>query len=323
MQFSHFSVKEFLTSARLSTASQDVSRYYIALGPAHTILAQACVSVLLQLHDRDEQDNAEKGVPLAMYAAEHWVRHAQYEDVALQIKGMEYLFDPDKPYFEAWLQLHDKDELPSFSSAFGQFISYSNPRRVIAKPLYYAALCGFRNLVEQLIVKYPQHVNAIGGYYMTPAVAALAGSHFELVDVLRRNGSSVDPRGFMGNSPLHSAAFCEDLDMVQAMLHCGVNVNARNEYNYTPLAFTTIGRFKDPKVVLLLLDHGADPNAWCDDTTTLHNASQKGNVEMVRLLVERGASVEVKNGNGMTPMGVASGEHRDEIVKLLLKHSAK
>jgi hypothetical protein len=49
VQFSHFSVKEYLTSARLATSSQDVSRYHIVLGPAHTILAQACLSVLLQL----------------------------------------------------------------------------------------------------------------------------------------------------------------------------------------------------------------------------------------------------------------------------------
>jgi hypothetical protein len=47
VQFSHFSVKEFLTSARLSTSSGIVSRYHIDLEPAHTILVQACMSVLL------------------------------------------------------------------------------------------------------------------------------------------------------------------------------------------------------------------------------------------------------------------------------------
>ena len=43
VQFSHFSVKEFLTSSRLATATSDVSYYHIALGPAHTILAKACL----------------------------------------------------------------------------------------------------------------------------------------------------------------------------------------------------------------------------------------------------------------------------------------
>jgi len=49
VQFSHSSVKEYLTSDRLATRSEDVSRYHILLEPAHTILAQACVSVLLRL----------------------------------------------------------------------------------------------------------------------------------------------------------------------------------------------------------------------------------------------------------------------------------
>jgi hypothetical protein len=82
VQFSHFSVKEYLTSERLATSSQDVSRYHITFETAHTILAQACVSVLLQLDDHDEQDDVEKNAPLAVYAAEYWVRHAQFEDVA-------------------------------------------------------------------------------------------------------------------------------------------------------------------------------------------------------------------------------------------------
>jgi hypothetical protein len=44
VQFSHFSVKEFLTSPRLTTASGEISNYHIDLEPAHTILAQACLS---------------------------------------------------------------------------------------------------------------------------------------------------------------------------------------------------------------------------------------------------------------------------------------
>jgi hypothetical protein len=93
VQFSHFSVKEYLTSARLATSSQDVSRYHIVLEPAHTIMAQACVSVLLQLDDRNEQNDAGENAPLAGYAANYWVNHAQFEDVVSRIKGIEYLFD--------------------------------------------------------------------------------------------------------------------------------------------------------------------------------------------------------------------------------------
>ena len=322
VQFSHFSVKEYLTSARLSTSSQDVvSRYYIALEPAHSILAQACVSVLLQLHDLDEEDEGEKNAPLARYAAEYWVHHAQFEDVASRITGVECLFDPDKPYFAAWIRLCDIDAPPPNPSVLFWF---DPPKSSTNTPLYYAARCGFQSLVEQLIVKYPRHVNATGGRYGTPAVAALAGRHFEIAGILHRNGSSVNPRGmrsFQGNSPLHSATYYEDPEMVQAILDCGADVNVQNRVGYTPLTYAMIGRFEDPRVVRLLLGHGADPNSRKrDGTTPLHRASENGTIEIVRLLVEHGASVEVKDDAGRTPLDNASS---DEIIKLLLEHRAK
>ena len=317
VQFSHFSVKEYLTSERLASSSQDISRYHITLKTAHTILAQSCVSVLLQLDNRDATKNA----PLAVYAAEYWVRHAQFEDVASCIKGIEHLFDPDKPYFTAWCGIHDMDTIPPHGSVFYLF-AQRNSRAWI--PLYYAALCGFAKLVEQLISKHPQHVNAVGGYYRTPAVAALAGRHFQLAQVLHRSKSSVEPRGVFENTPLHSAAYNGDLEMVQVLLEYGVNVNTQNRYCHTPLDFASRdGHRNDPRVARLLIAHGADPNTRnMEGFTPLHRASTYGRIEIVRLLIEHGANVEVKDDEGNTPLDVASGEQHEEIIKLLLEYLA-
>ena len=321
VQFSHFSVKEFLTSTRLASSSQDVLRYHIILGHAHTILAQVCLSILLRLDDLVEDNSVEKRYPLAEYAAKYWVRHAQFEDVASRIKGMEYLFNLDKPYFEAWCQLHDIDSKPS-KSVFYQFTPHSKSDAKI--PLYYAALCGFPNLVDQLIVKYPQHVDAIGGYYLTPAVAALAGRHFELAQLLHRNGSSVDRQGDYEKTPLHSAAFYGDLEMVQVLLDYGSDVNAQHRGGYTPLNFAFFGDHDISGVIRLLLDRGADPNVQAHNgTAPLHQASQGGKIEIARLLVEHGASVEVEDREDKTPLDYASEGYHDEIIKLLLEHRAK
>ena len=321
VQFSHFSVKEYLTSARLATSSQDISRYHIALKPAHTILAQACVSVLLQSDDQDEPDDVKKNAPLARYAAEYWVRHAQFEDVVSCIKGMEYLFDLDRPYFAAWRRLYDMDIKPPEDAVFYQLSFDSKPGA--STSLYYAALFGFANLVEQLIVKYPQHVNAIGGYYLTPAVAALAGRYFQLAQVLHRNGSSVEPQGNFGNTPLHSAANYGDLEMVQVLLEYQVDVDAQNGFSRTPLSFASSGDRDDPRVARLLIERGADPNTrgWAG-FTALHFALAEGWMEIACVLIELGASVEVKDNGGRTPLDTASGERRVEIIKFL-EHRAK
>ena len=323
VQFSHFSVKEYLTSARLATSGQDVTRYHVALKPAHMILAQACVSVLLQLDGRDEQDDVGKDAPLGRYAAEYWVRHAQFEDVVSCIKGMEDVFDLDKPYFATWRRLYDIDIHDFHPAVFFQFTAgWKNNSK---EPLYYAALCGFAKLVEQLIVKYPQHANAIGGVYMTPAVAALAGRHLQLAQVLHRNKSSVEPRSENGNTPLHSAAFYGDLEMVQVLLGYGVDVNVQNNYGNTPLDFASRdGHRNDPRVARLLIEHGADPNIrGSGGFMPLHRASKCGRIEVARLLIEHGASVEVKNDDGRTPLDVASEKQHVETIRSLLEHRAK
>ncbi|KAH9989060.1 P-loop containing nucleoside triphosphate hydrolase protein [Russula compacta] len=88
VQFSHFSVKEFLTSDRLAKAHSKVSRYHIPLDlePAHKLLAQACLSTLLRLDEHIDK-NGLKNYPLAFYAAQHWLDHARFGDVLLWIEG--------------------------------------------------------------------------------------------------------------------------------------------------------------------------------------------------------------------------------------------
>ena len=310
VQLSHFSVQEFLTST-LATSSQDVSRYHIVLAPAHTILAEVCLSIFLD--NLIDNNSNEKHSPLAGYAAEHWVRHAQFEDVASRIKGIEYLFDLDKPYFAAWCQLSDIDTPSSYDSVFDLFVPHSKSG---ATPLYYAALCGFSNLVEQLIAKHPQHVSAIGGYYMTPAVAALAGRHFELARVLHCSGSSLEPQGNMGYSPLHSVVNAGDLEMIQVLLDYGVNVNAQTDLGPTPLLIASWSFNRtDLKVVRLLLDRGADPNMQLrGGETPLHRASRDGKIEMARLLIDRGASVALKDAVGKTPLDYALERQHEEMI---------
>ena len=204
VQFSHFSVKEFLTSSRLSTASREVSAYRIDLENAHTILAQACLGVLLQTHDEIDGNTSEDH-PLDRYAAEHWTTHAQFNEISSRLqKGMEYFFDPDKSHFRVWLTLYDIDIMPDEGATFSMFVPNN---KYAATPLYYASLCGFYDLVEYLIAKYPQDVNANGGWYMRPVIAALAEEHFRTADSLRCVAAQgvACPKARYESIPLHSA----------------------------------------------------------------------------------------------------------------------
>ena len=104
VQFSHFSVKEFLTSDRLASCMEEVSWFHIPIEPSHVIFAQACLSVLLCLDDCTDRDSV-MTIPLYQYAAEYWFGHAQVGNVESQIKdAMDIFFDMNKPHFSAWVR---------------------------------------------------------------------------------------------------------------------------------------------------------------------------------------------------------------------------
>jgi len=322
VQFSHFSVKEFLTSPRLATPNRDVSYYHIDLEAAHTIMAQACLSVLLRSDVHVDDDGIRGSSPLAKYAAEHWATHAQFKNVSSYLRHpMECLFDVDRPYFASWLKLHDIDTPPPFESPF---CSITRPTwKPPAGPIYYAALCGFRDLTEHLIAKNPQGVKASGGYYMTSCVAALAGRYFQLAHLLHCNGSSVNFRGhFCGNAPLHSASYHGGyLNIICILLEYGADINAQNNVGATPLRWATFSR--NPELVCVLLEQGADPNiSMHNGTTPLHRAVEMGSTQIVRLLLQRGADVDVVDEGGKTALRYAQEGGYNEIETLLLAHAA-
>ena len=323
VQFSHFSVKEYLTSTRLATSS--TSGYHVDLLPAHAILAQACMSVLLQADDHAEHNDVEKSSPLAEYAAQYWVTHAQFQSVSSILrKAMEYFFDPDKPYFTAWLRLHNIDNFSgSRSSSFYWFAVHP---KSYATPLYYAALCGFQDLVEHLVIKHPQHVNAYGGRFVTPLIAGLARRHFQTAEFFRYKGTDVRVHGQIGRTPLHSAAWYGDFEMVRVLLNYRADVNARSDGGWTPIHHVSQGHQDTVipnvyqslgDVARLLLEHGADVNTQISDgsgTTPLHLSTEFNNLEVVRVLLEHGANLDAEDSKGRTPYQIASAKGYDEIM---------
>ena len=252
VQFSHFSVKEFLTSGRLSISSEDISRYHILPDAAHTTIAQASLGVLLRLDDSFDKWDAWK-TPLTSYAAEHWVSHVQVAKTSSRVmRMMETLFDLDKPHFAAWVRIYDMDNL----SIWGD--------RDAGKPLYYAALCGFYNLVEHLIKRYPWQVKDIGGERGYPLAAALHRGHFRVAELLLQHGATVNGRGTDGRTSLHQA------------------IEWFNDTGFSAVRF--------------MLEHGADVNAqqW-DFGTPLHLAAAWGNEKVAHILFQCRVDVNSKD----------------------------
>jgi ankyrin repeat protein len=361
VQFSHFSVKEYLTSDRLAFSSADISRYHIVLEPAHTILAQACLGVLLRLDDHVNKKNV-GNIPLAKYAAQYWVEHAGFEKVAARIQdAMEYFFDADKLHWAAWCRVQMIDK---WLKDFNRYNKVED-----AFPLYYASLGGFYELVEHLVGKHPEHINARGGRSLTPLMAALGGNYFKVAELLHRNGADVDVRDSSGNTPLRQASWVGALDVVQWLLdheadvnadgangftplHCtasrgelqafqmliehNADIHIRNVFGNTPLhdaaAYYTTHRRDQIDIMQVLLDRGADPNARDNgNSTPLHHsswwkaegyASRQGSVEGAGLLLKHGAIIDAEDNEGRTPLQLALDHGREDMATCLKEHGA-
>jgi len=327
-------VKEFLTSPRLADSSTDLSRFYILLEPAHVVLARACLGTLLRLDNRVDKNNVELLFPLARYSAEHWMKHAQFEGVESQLREqMEILFDPNKPYFSAWIRVYDIDN-ERLTSAFSQF---KPPKTSAAPPLYYAVLLGFRSLAEHLIHNDSHQMNACGGCCVSPLGAALRMGHLKMAELLYHRGADMLIRGHKqrtllhamsiegeinlaqwllshgadpnvrqanGRTCLHLAAYGGQLEVVRMLLQHHADNNVRDEYGQIPLHLASQEGYL--RVTLSLLEHGVDVNARDDlGSTPLHLASENARVEVACLLIERGADVGAEDNEGMTPFQVA------------------
>ncbi|KAH9055822.1 hypothetical protein EDB83DRAFT_2675923 [Lactarius deliciosus] len=312
VQFSHFSVKEFLTSNRLASSLGEESQFHIQLESAHTILAQASLGVLLRLDEQIVRDSV-VGYPLAQYAAEHWPEHVKFENVFSHVKdGVDELFDADKPHFAAWLRLHDVDRSP---------IRKRRPEQPEAEapPLYYAVRIGNRALVERVLSKRPQDVNVKGGCYGTPLHAAFSKRDIETVWLLLENGADVNIRGYEDRTPLQCASYEGFPDVTRWLLRRGVDVNAQDEDRWTALHYAAVsGRLE---VAEILLEHNAVVNASQRyDRLPLHYAAEYGYLDLVQLLLKYGGNVNVQDRFGQTPADAARMRGHSEIVKFLSEH---
>jgi ankyrin repeat protein len=314
VQFSHFSVREYLISDRIAT-SEHVSCFRVLPRLAHALLARACLSVLLQLDDRVDRNDV-RTFPLALYATQFWVDHAQFENVSSDIRdGMEYLFDRNKPHFAAWLRLYNIDYPLDILMTTGR------AARPYPVPLYYAALCGFRDIAEHIVDVHPQDINARGGKRVTPLHAAVHKGHLSVVMLLVERGADLESRDSRSRTPLHVASYLGYAEVASLLINCGADLHAEDFNQETPLYLASAERRH--RVARLLLEHDADANyPDVGGRTPLYVASREGYDDIVQLLLEHGAGANLQGNDGFTPLRLASRKGHDHVVQLLLDHGA-
>ena len=111
-----------------------------------------------------------------------------------------------------------------------------------------------------------------------------------------------------------------DLNGVKALIKSGVDIEARDHCERTALYIASL--FGGLEIVKLLVNSGAKLDVKCRGLTALYIASSFGDLEIVKILAESGADIESMNKHGNTALNEASITGELEVVKYLIQRGA-
>ncbi len=199
-----------------------------------------------------------------------------------------------------------------------------------------AALKGDLKQVQDLLAK-GADVNAKDKRGDTAFLRAVYGDHLETVNLLLDNGADINATGWYGKTAiwltacwgrrrmaellkqrgailtLEVAAMLGDTEKVREFLEKGID----GQDIGTALAGAS--RHGHLQVIKILLAKGADVNAKGEyERTALSEASGSGHLEIVKLLLAKGADVNAKDDSGWTALMFAASDGNVEIVQALL-----
>jgi len=137
----------------------------------------------------------------------------------------------------------------------------------------------------------------------------------KLIERLRR-GEDV------GYGPCHFAASLGNVDMLELLLSKGADKNERDREGNCPLVWI-IANDGAEELMEALVDHGASVNVQnFVGESPLYLAVQRSLHDKVNYLLENGADVAVRNLDGATPLHAAAAAGDEEIISLLVKYGA-
>jgi len=227
--------------------------------------------------------------------------------------------------------------------------AYFVRRRILEQTMIYAVETGDEETIRSVVGCWPSPVNAwlYGEYcharmHSTVLHWAIERGCYDLADWLIEHGADVDapcaivgsPRGLRDDglflrrpgkvegpgTPLDYAVDSGRARLVRHLLARGADVEGGRWI--TPLS--SAAEHGNIEIMTLLLDRGAAVNKVpsADTSTPLIDAAGEGWTEAVRLLLDRGAAVNAVDGAGWTPLHYAALHARTEVASLLLSRSA-
>ena len=196
--------------------------------------------------------------------------------------------------------------------------------------LHIASERGYVNIVSLLIELTTTHILSSNMHGSTPFhLAACLGSE-KIFNILCRKltDDNVDLVNLLkvckdnkGNTILHSACLGGNENLVAKCIELGISLDSENNEGAKPIHLTAQQGTVAIAVLLLNTDKLSLSAIDKLQNTPLHYAARNSQHGMIQFLLERGASINIKNLNSNTPLMLAAYYGSAKSVKEILKHS--
>lgn len=317
IRIAHFSVQEYLMSARIQTSRVAI---FAMSGPQqHFRICKAC---LIYLHNdsfvrQTFTYHLIQQYSWASYAAAKWINHYRQasEELVQELSPIIIRLFTDSGCLDHWLRLYDVE---------------SESERTVLRdidtcipPLYHAAALGLNNILDDLLSGPAACIDAHGGEFGTPLGVAIYMGFKTTAALLLDRGANINARTdpYIGTALL-VACIGGNTEIVKFLLDRGADVNMQSD-RFGVTALVGASCMGQKKIVELLLDRGADVNLKTErGDTALTLAVSAGSEKIVRLLLARGVDVNVSGVFG-TALGKARSKGYRDIEALLLENGAK
>jgi len=165
------------------------------------------------------------------------------------------------------------------------------------------------------------NVKAVGE--VTPLYLATEEGHFDIVRLLVEHGADPNQKAsgmFLDCTPILVAMYRKDDKIIDFLLENGVEKDV-----YLAAGLGDLETLKE-----LLQDEeninsirNTDPSKpYLRGTTLLHLATSRDSVDVVEFLLEKGAEVDIRDGDGYTPLHDAAGQNALKVAQLLIEQGA-
>ena len=190
-------------------------------------------------------------------------------------------------------------------------------------PLMYAAFFGHLDIVK-LLISLGADVNAARNHRGLNALEEAAlNNKAEVMEYLLENGANLyEESSEYGIPLLHRLAFFGLIEPLRIALKFGYNVNSRTRKGETALHFAA--KRNEGEMGQVLIEVGADIEAedYSLSERPVHAAAQAGSVNLMTILLKKGANLEAINVRNETPLAIAISQEHVEVVKILLDYNS-